>query len=196
MRCRVSGESGKLEESMTILRRARTSATETPSSLTTAALRVSAPGSGAGCPGGACAGPRCAGAGSALFEKPARPISTKPNQRIIVIDEQPHTSIGVVKPYTRTPIMSPTSSNSVQCLPTWSRQGKSADRRDRAADFSEVLEHDAGQYRHPGRDIAAADAGLRHGTDKRHAFVLVDCRHGSIEAGARCRRGRHAIDQG
>src|SRR6202011_5725464 len=89
MRCRVSGESGKLEESMTILRRDRTSATETTSSLTTAAIRVSAPWSGTGCPGGACAGPRCAGAGSALFEKPARLISTKPNQRVIVIDEQP-----------------------------------------------------------------------------------------------------------
>src|ERR1700730_15653444 len=98
MRCRVSGESGKLEESMTILRRDRTSATETTSSLTTAAIRVSAPWSGAGCPGGACAGPRCAGAGSALLEKPARLISTKPNQRVIVIDEQPQTSIGVVNP--------------------------------------------------------------------------------------------------
>src|ERR1700737_1795312 len=105
MRCRVSGESGKLEESMTILRRERTSATETTSSLTTAAIRVSAPWSGTGCPGGACAGPRCAGAGSALLEKPARLISTKPNQRAIVIDEQPQTSIGVVKPYPRTPII-------------------------------------------------------------------------------------------
>src|ERR1700730_14997852 len=112
MRCRVSGESGKLEESMTILRRDRTSATETTSSLTTTAIRVSAPWSGAGCPGGGCAG-RCAGAGSALFEKPARLISTTPNQRIIVIDEQPHTSIGVVKPYTLRRL-SPTSSGGAE----------------------------------------------------------------------------------
>src|SRR6202022_1013199 len=110
MRCRVSGESGKLEESMTILRRDRTSATETTSSLTTAAIRVWAPWLGGGARGGGGAGPRCAGAGSALLEKPARLISTKPNQRVIVIDGQPQTSIGVVKPYTRTPIMSPTSS--------------------------------------------------------------------------------------
>src|ERR1700732_556420 len=95
MRCRVSGVSGKLEESMTILRRDRTSAPDPTSSLTTAAMRVAPPWSGAGCPGGACAGPRCAGAGSALLEKPARLISTKPNQRVIVIDEQPPTSIGL-----------------------------------------------------------------------------------------------------
>src|SRR5437667_1630179 len=184
MRCRVSGESGKLEESMTIRRRDRTSATETTSSLTTAAIRVSAPWSGAGSPGGACAGPRCAGAGSALLEKPARLISTKPNQRMIVIDEKPHTSIGVVKPYTNPPIMSPTSSGSVQRERTCLRQGKSADRRDRAADFSEVLEHDARQDSHPRSDIAVANARLSHRTDERHAFVLVDRRHRGIEAGA------------
>src|SRR5712671_2025865 len=101
MRCRVSGESVRFDESMTILRRDLTSATEITSSLTTAAIRVSVIWPPGGCATGACGaeaaaddpGPEGARAGIAGLGKPLNPTSSAPSQRITTIDNGPRRSI-------------------------------------------------------------------------------------------------------
>src|SRR5271166_1699284 len=55
---------------------------------------------------------------------------------------------------------------------------------DRAADLAEILEYHAKQHGDPRGDVAVTDPGLRHRSDKGHAFVLVNGRQGRIEAGA------------
>src|SRR5438874_13271604 len=152
---------------------------------------------------GACGGVRRAGAVIASLEKQNRPISTTPNERRIITTRTLMLPPRSAKPTPAANLhlqtekdMSRASSNSGQCKRKWSRQGNSADRCNGAADFSEVLEHDAGPHRYPGSDITATDTRLGDRTDKRHTLVLIDSRHRGIEAGARCRRGRRAINQG
>src|SRR5215469_16171274 len=94
MRCRVSGESARFDDSITILSRDLTSATEITSSLTTAAILVSviSPGGGCAtgpcCPGAAVADPRGEGARAAMagLERLSKPASRIENQRTTVID--------------------------------------------------------------------------------------------------------------
>src|SRR5208282_2643111 len=100
--------------------------------------------------------------------------------------------------YTTAAKMSPARVGSLEArcgiLHKTSRKRNPADLGDVAADLAEVLEHDAEQHRHPGGDVAVADPRLAHRADKGHAFVLVDRRQRSTEAGVRRRRRRDAVD--
>src|SRR5215468_5245808 len=93
MRSRVSGESARFDESITILSRDLRSATEITSSLTTAAIRVSVIWPSGDCAAGRCVAgapggdpvPERARAALAWPDKQINPTSPTPSQQIKVI---------------------------------------------------------------------------------------------------------------